>query len=394
MNIGWFFCGWTRLTAEGKYASDILDLCMRYGMVYRHWRSDPKTDQVFFEMTSYTAALFGRRCCEEGICVSFLRRGGLPHLIRQYRHRVGIFLGIVLGGAILLASSRVLWDIRISGNERMTVGQVRAELASSGFHVGIPLSELDVNSMALQIQLDSEQLSWVSINMSGTVAYVEIRERIATPENKPLQPANLVARCEGIIEGVEAYTGNPVVRIGQAVRAGELLVSGVYDSRAVGWRVTRAAGRVLARTEHAFSVEIPLVYEKKEYVGAPICQKTLIFFEKEIKLFKNSSILGASCDKINYVDTFAAGNGVSLPISVRTERYLCYEYRPDTRDHARAEALAYYELECRIAETLSDAMLLRKNITVTVTDDAYLLNCTVQCLEDIAEVREFSVCEG
>ncbi len=391
MNIGWFFCGWTRFSADGGQATAILDLCMRYGMVYRHWRADPQTGQVRFDMTSYTAALFCRRCREEQICVSILRRGGIPHLMRQYRHRVGLFLGVALGAGILLASSQVLWDIRISGNETMTIRQVRAELAASGFHIGMPLSELDVNQMEMQIQLDSERISWLSINMSGTVAHVEIRERVATPERVPLQPANLVARCEGIIESAEVYAGNTVIQLGQAVQKGELLVSGIYDSQAVGWRVTRAAGRILARTVHEFTVEIPLVYEKKEYIGEPICQKTLIFFEKEIKLFKNSSILGATCDKINNMDTFTAENGVGLPFSVRTERYLRYEYRQMTRDYERAEALAYYELERRIAEECSDAVLLRKNIAVTLTDEAYILNCTIQCLEDIAEVREFSV---
>lgn len=393
MNLRWFFCGWARLEAEGAQAGAILNLCMRYGMVYCHWHTDRHTGCVRFEMTAYTAGLLCRRCVEEGIAVRVTHRGGVPHLLMQYRHRLGLLIGAVLGLALLLTSSHVLWDIRVSGNETLTTRQVLGELSASGLYVGMPLSELDTYRSEIQIQLDSDLISWCSINMAGTVAHVEIRERVPTPAESPLQPANLVARCEGVIEGLEVYTGNTVVERGQAVRQGDLLVSGVYDSQAVGWRVTRAAGRVLARTAHEFSVEIPLKYEQKVYVGEPIRQKTLIFFKKEIKLFKNTGILGGSCDKIDNVDSFVLGEGVSLPFSVLTEQYFPYEYREATRDHAQAEALAYYELERQLALSLPDAELLRKSITVTLTDDAYLLHCKVTCLEDIAEVREFTVDE-
>jgi hypothetical protein len=174
---------------------------------------------------------------------------------------------------------------------------------------------------------------------------------------------------------------------------GELLVSGLYDSQALGWRVTRAAGRITARTEHTFLVEIPWKYEKKEYRGAPIIQKKLIFFEKEIKLFKNSSILGSSCDKISNIDTFTLGNGVSLPFSVLTERYLPYDYVIGERDPAQAEALAYYELERQITQCMPDAILLKKEITASLTEDAFVIKCKVRALENIAEVMEFSVDE-
>lgn len=391
MNWGWLLFGRVRFGAELREAADILNLCMAHSLVYRGWQNDTASGQVSFEMTSLGAHRLERLCREEGIRLWVIRRGGLPLWVRKYKRRGGMVLGAVLGLLLIWSASRVLWDIRISGNETMTCRAVRAELAESGVYVGMPLSSLDIKKTEMQIALDSEYISWVSINMSGTVAYVEIRERVATPDPTPLTPANLVARCEGLVEGLEVYEGKTVVKMGQAVRKGELLVSGLYDSQAVGWRVTRSAGRVLARTEHDFSVEIPLNYERKEYIGAPFYQKTLIFFEKEIKLFKNSSILGTSCDKIVYMNALVPNGAVSLPFSIRTEKYLPYEYRAAVRDCAQAEALAYYELERQIAQALPEAALLQKSITVLLTEDSYRLSCTVRCLENIAEIREFSV---
>ena len=385
--------GWVRIAVDRAHAAEALDLCMRHALVYRPMCDMEGDGGISLEMSSATARRFQRYCAEEGIKILCVRRGGIPYALYRYRHRVGLPIGFMIGALILFGSSRLLWDIRISGNEEMTARQVRQELEESGLHVGMPLSALDVNEMELQIQLDSERISWVSINMAGTVAYVEIRERVPTPKKEPLHPANLVARCEGIIEEIEVYAGNTMIQSGQAVQKGELLVSGLYDSQALGWRVTRAAGRITARTEHTFLVEIPWKYEKKEYQGAPIIQKKLIFFEKEIKLFKNSSILGSSCDKISNIDTFTLGNGVSLPFSVLTERYLPYDYVIGERDPAQAEALAYYELERQITQCMPDAILLKKEITASLTEDAFVIKCKVRALENIAEVMEFSVDE-
>ena len=129
------------------------------------------------------------------------------------------------------------------------------------------------------------------------------------------------------------------------------------------------------------------------YSGERLQQKTLFFFEKEIKLLKNSRILGVSCDKISNINSAVLGKGVSLPFSLRTDRYLPYEYREAVRSYESAQALAYYELERQIAQALPDATLLRKTVAVTLAEDAYRLHCKVWCLEDIAQVQEFSVNE-
>ena len=373
------------------FASAVLEICRSCGFSYSEWENRSECGTVRFDMSAYTASLFLHQCEVLGVNACVVARGGLPHRIFRYRRRAGLLIGCLLGFAMIIASSRVLWDIRISGNEHMTVRQVREELATAGIYVGMLLDTFDPGECALQIQLCSENISWASINLSGTVAYVEIRERVPTPIEETILPANLVAGCEGVVEELEIYQGVPVVQSGQGVRQGDLLVSGVYDSQAVGWRVTRAAGRVLARTVREFTVEIPLEYEKKVYSDDASVKKTVIFFEKEIKLFKNSGILGVTCDKIDSIDSFTLGEGVSLPISVRTEYSFPYEYRRAERSYEQAEAIAYDELQRSIAQAVPEGVLLRKVITTTLGEGAYVLHCRVWCLENIAQLQPFTV---
>ena len=172
MNLHWFFCGWTQVEICGESAAAVLNLCMRYELPYRHWHRDRNSDRIRFDMSRYTAWLFLRRCSEEGIDICSICHGGLPHVIYSYRHRAGLLLGGILGIIIFMTSSRVLWDIRISGNEKMTVRQVREELSESGLYIGMPLSSLDSADAEMQIQLDSEYISWVSVNMSGLKRFI------------------------------------------------------------------------------------------------------------------------------------------------------------------------------------------------------------------------------
>lgn len=391
MSILRFLCGWCLLETDASLSADVLDICRKYDFPYFVARTSNESNRFSFEMYARTAPSLIRLCADEGICVWITARGGLPHMLKKYRHRFGLVIGGLMGLSVLIASFGMVWDVRISGNEKMTLRQVREELRAGGLYVGLPLSGLDQGELEMQIQLLSDQLSWVSINMNGTVAYVEIRERVSPSPKEPLLPANLIARYEGIVEELEIYRGTPVVMAGQAVQQGDLLVSGVYDSQSVGWRVTRAAGQVLARTIHDFEVEIPLRYEEKQYIGTPIVKKTLIFFEKEIKLFKNSGILGTSCDKIENIDGYMMGEGVSLPISVQTEYFFPYSYRSVMRDYEQAQAVAYLALEQQIAKEIPDAVLLRKDITPLLTENTYRIYCRVWCLENIAEQNPFTV---
>ena len=89
-----------------------------------------------------------------------------------------------------------------------------------------------------------------------------------------------------------------MVGIGQAVKKGELLVSGIYDSQTEGYRFTRAAGEVLARTERSFVAEIPFTQSVKQPKETKITEIRLNFFNFSLKIFKSTGNITDSCDII------------------------------------------------------------------------------------------------
>jgi similar to stage IV sporulation protein len=321
-----------------------------------------------------------------------IKVGGVPFLFLRLGRRPGLWLGIATAVAILLISRWFVWSVDVTGNERMTVSEVLSELEECGFGVGSYIPKVRMGELETRVLIASDKISWISVHMEGTVAKVQIIEHVPAREIKT-KPANLVAAADGQIELIELYRGNCVVKIGQAVRRGELLAGGVYDSQAVGVRFTRAAGRVLARTEHRFSVEIPLRQEKKVYSDKKIDGIELNFFGKTVKIFKNSRNAGGECDIIRREFGHASIGGRTLLIGISVTYRVEYVTETVAVPPEEAERQAYLSLETRLTSLSEDAELLQKEISVVVTESACILDCRLLCIEDIAVQTEFEILE-
>ena len=320
--ILWVF-GYQRLRLDAANAPRVLTFCMERELSFCDFEGD--TDGgVAISCPLRTAKRIRTFAESQGIHVTVGKTGGLPLLLLQRKKRWGLILGTMLSILLLVISERFVWDVRVFGNEQMTEGEVIAELAACGFGEGSPLKGFYAGELENRVLLNTDRLSWISIHMEGTVAVVQVVERTDRQEEKSKLPANLIATADGQIEGIELYRGDCVVKIGQAVRAGELLVSGVYDSQTQGFRYTRAAGRILARTERTVRVEIPLEYVQKSYTDEKIGAITLNFFQKSMKIYKSTGNDTGACDIIEEVKGLSGLGLLNFPVFMKVQRHRCY----------------------------------------------------------------------
>lgn len=382
--------GYCKMSVPYDRCTDLLNLCMRYGFVYSEF--SVKGDTAFFICSLAVARKLSSACMAYKIPVNVESSHGLLCLLYRYRSRIGLLVGGIVALTIIILSRSVVWEINITGNESIPEAEIISELERSGLRIGEKLSDIDVDSVENKVLINTDKISWISVNISGTVANVQIREVIDTKMNDaPKDPANIISRCDAEIVSIEAYTGSPCVKSGDYVRAGDLLVSGLYETTQKPYRYTRASARIMAKTVHKFSVEIPLEKEVKVYSNNTKEKKTLNFFGKSIKLFSNYRNEGVSCDIINYeyrLDVFGFGK---LPVSISVEKEFPYALESKTIDAEYAAELAFYELQMMMDREIPDAQLLKKSITTECFDDRYVLECTVYCIEDIAMISEFDI---
>ncbi len=395
MSISLFLRGSCTVSIPAVHRTAAMDLCMQMGLQYTNfvWSEE---GGIRFSCAFRPARKFLAACRARDIEAEIVAYRGLPYLFERMAKRPGLIVGALLSVALIVLSGLFVWDVQVSGNVTLNESEVVEELRKCGFGVGSYLPNLRVREIENRVLMASERIGWLSINTDGTVARVQIIDHIAgkneggsDPSRK--HPANLVAICDGQIEYLELYRGNAVVTTGQAVKAGELLVSGLYDSATGSIRFTRAAGRVMARTEHTIELEIPLSYEEKVY-DAPYWQEIEVhFFDFSQKIFKNSGNSYILCDIIKYNTYLGQLGNNRLPLSVSYTEARPYHLEARGRTAEEAIELCYEELEQKLATFSDEVQLLQKEIVTEVGENSVTLVCTVICLENIATVQEFEI---
>ncbi len=381
------FFGYRLAELERARLEELLDMLGILGVSYGDISIEGESARLrlpFFGFSKIRKAAQKR-----GIDLRSVREYGLPAFLWRHRARVGVPLGIMIGFLLIFLSGSVIWDVRIDGEGRLSEDYVKGVLEDCGLSVGKFKSELDIDVIENRVLIISDDISWISVNVIGTVAKVEVRIiDFASDEEEP-PAANLVAEEGGTIVGFEDIKGNISVDIGQNVGLGQLLIGGIIGNELSGFRYLCAEGRVFASVNHRLCTKIPRTYQKKSYTGREKCEKSLIFFKKEIKFFGNSGNLYPVYDKIDTVEYLQAGNGNKLPFGIRTVHYLEYEYIEQSRSAAELEKLANYKMNLLIYDLGGEVQ--SKRFSCFVDESGCVLTCHLTVVKNIARRQEIEI---
>lgn len=310
-------------------------------------------------------------------------RRGLFAFASGYKMRIGFFIGALLCAALLAASSFFVWDINVSGQTGLSEKEILKTLEGYGLYIGAYIPNIDTMRLENELVIDTEELSYASINLRGTVAEVVVRERKEKDVENISLPSNLVANCDGQIESIEVRGGMPTVKKGQIVKKGQLLVSGVIDSQAVGYRLVRARGEIYARISRSFTAEVPLVREKKSRTGEKKTRVTIRFFAKKINLFSNNDISFEKYDTIEEEKRLCLFDRVELPVFIIKTTYFEYVTETEKISEEQALSIAEKELAGQTEKTLSEAQILAREERTEINDGILTLYADIDCIADI-----------
>lgn len=134
------------------------------------------------------------------------------------------------------------------------------------FSLAYSFEELD--SITKKMLVDNKNnLEWVSIKKDGMKYIVRAEERIIKSEEVSDKPRDIVASKDAYITKVISNKGNVLVRQGEYVKKGTVLISGkitLYDEVK---GVTSASGSVYGNVWYESSVEIPKEISNEKLTG-------------------------------------------------------------------------------------------------------------------------------
>lgn len=319
------------------------------------------------------------------------KRFGLPQIWTVYKHRAGVLAGCILFFSALFIAPKFIWQVNITGLKQLNRADVEQLLAKEGVYVGSFSSSIDRERVYTNILQASEEISWLSVNIQGSSANVEIIERASGAAMATLADgANIIAAKDGQILDTKITRGKRIVENGAVVKKGALLVSGVYDTGKMGTRFVHADAAVYAQVTDTFSVKVPLDYTGHVYYAEKEIAKAIKIFGKQINIFKNYSKQETNCDIINRKESLPWDGLDRLPVSFETTVAFFYAEQPIRLTESAALDRAKAELHRKIADANYKELLARED-SYTVENGVLCYHCRVEAIQNIATVSTFSI---
>ena len=371
--------GRARLRLRGTERAKLLERCRAQGLRLERLEAE---DELTLCLQVREERLAQLRQIAEGLGFEtelLSQRGGRAGL-RRLRRRWALAAGLIGMLALLLASQLFVWQIRVRGCESLSQGQILRALAACGVEPGTFAPGIRQELVRSRMLTELPELSWMTVNVSGSRATVLVRERREKPEIAGDGPREIRAARAGIIRSMTVLEGVALAQPGDAVLEGELLVSGVAESLSAPPRPLRARAEIRADTWRELVAVCPVEMLQTEEKGAEERHYALLFGKKLLPLGKNWGKGLDECDKIVHEYTLGVEGLFTLPLSLR--QTVLRQRLGDGGAAERSEEMKRALL--RRLETEIDGEVLDTGFSVGYTEGLLVVTLQAHCCENIA----------
>lgn len=382
-----FFKGTVSFRAQGRSSERLLNLTAQRGVLL--WNVRPSPQGLEGEMAARDYRRIRPLARKAAVRTTVLKKSGFPFLAAAYCGRAGLAVGAALGAALLVFLSQFLWTIDVVGQEHVSEARLRTLLAESGVKTGALCRGVDAGQVKRDILLKVEDISWLSVNIVGCHANVEIKEKTRKPENDGDTPCNLKAKEDGVITKITVGEGVTEVKKGSGVAKGDLLVSGVSAAREGTVRYLHAEGEIMADVISEKEFKLP---KEDDYISltenkAERRQLGFLIFRFPCTL---SFRFFASAARTEEADWLTADK-TALPLGFVTETLHELKTERVTRDEANARAVFNRAALLEELFAKGEGRRVSKELTVAEADGAFTGRVRWVFNENIAESVDFSV---
>lgn len=226
MNINALLTGYIEVVLKGDKPERVINMAMMRGIYL--WDIRQEKDGCFYlkiRVGGYKALrhLVRRNECK----VKIVKKRGFPFVLMRYKKRKVLALGIIFFCIVLYTLSSFVWFVEITGNERVELEKVISVVEANGLRVGVFKSSIDSENIKFQLLKNVPELSWVNIRIKGTKAIVEVVEKSTNPLSEDAHVGDIIAAMEGEIEELLVLSGTSLVKEGEKVKKGQVIISGL-----------------------------------------------------------------------------------------------------------------------------------------------------------------------
>lgn len=210
---------------------------------------------------------------------------GSVFLFGKLKKRFSLVIGAVMFIGIIFYLSTYIWGIEIQTKKNLPPFEIRQQLFNMGIKPGISKKDISVKEIEKKLEDVNTDILWIRVRVEGSTLKVLIEEKINPPKENKGQLGNLVAKMDGEVNRIYAYAGRSAVKIGDFIKAGDVVIEGI-DGREDGEFQVEPSGIVMANTFYEKTMEVKINGTVLERNGEKDSDIYIKFFGKRIYLKK------------------------------------------------------------------------------------------------------------
>lgn len=371
--------------AEGVFCEKLLTEAMKNGLDISFPRKSGYTMRGTVQAAEYRSLCkIARRL---GLKMRIEKKHGIYFTLKRHRDKIGFAAGAIFAAAVVLFLNLFVWEINISGNKAVSSEEIMATLANSGLKTGTLRTAHDARKIEWNIMNDNKEIAWATVNIQGCCVNVVVSETRREAEMKydDDKPVNIIAAKYGVIRKMDVFDGQGVVKVGDAVMKGDLLVSATFEDRHGKLTLKHSRARVMAETDYEITVEFPLEQVIETTGGVKKSVKGIEIMGLSIPLGSSRGCEGLPAEKEEKELYFL---WIRLPIKELCTKYFAVKQNTITYTAEQAKGGAFQLLEQRETEEMNEMEIISRTVQEKISNGKYIIRASYDCIMDIAEEQD------
>ncbi len=377
-----FAKGYLQIEVEGFFIERFVNNCAKENI--NLWRTKRVSQTKILANIEIQDIKRVRKILRQTKCkVKIKKKKGVPFIIKKYRKRKVFLIAFILMILIIIGLSNFVWNIEVIGNTSITQEEILNQLNAQGLEIGTLKHKINTNRIIEQMRLANEKIAWIGIEVEGTNAKVTIVEATEKPEILDKNEyCNIISDKEAIITKVNVTNGTAMVKEGDVVEKGNLLIAGWIEGQYTGMRYMHATGTIKAKVWYTSEKYENYIQDEKVQTENKENKYAICLNKNEINFFKRVSKF-EKYDKIESSKKVKLFNNFYLPIEFK--KITNYEYKIEKKqyDKETLENKITTELEEQMKTDLKDKEILNRDVLVEEKENGIKVRLIYEVTEEI-----------
>ena len=360
--------GYVDIVIEGYYIERFINICnTKRILLWNLKRDDAITLHASIDIRNFKRL---RNLCKKTKCrARIVRKKGFPFKIKKYKKRKIFLIALIILLFSLFCLTKFIWNIEVEGTQNISKEEIKGIAENEGLAIGKLKNSIDIKQVINKIRLERDDIAWIGIDIEGTNAIIKVVEADKKPEIINEEDyCNIVADKDAIITKVTARNGTTMVKDGDVVKKGDILIAGWLEGKYTGKQYVHSQGEIQAKVWYKVTEKVNLKEIKKVETNNMENRYSLKINNFQINLNK-------SIPKFEKYDTIETSKKLKLfsnfylPIELITYSYVEYQEENIVHSIEEAKSIAVDRGKEKLENELKDKKILDTQIKIKSEKD-------------------------